>query len=72
MIFTLQRRSSKRRLGTLFFLVPVVYDITMHMTSDWGIHELSTYARVDPRGNLVLGGNLEMLRMAAEKQHASR
>lgn len=41
---------------------PVVYDATTRMTSDWGIHELPTYALIDPQGNLVQGGNLSMLR----------
>jgi thiol-disulfide isomerase/thioredoxin len=47
---------------------PVVYDSSMRMTSDWGIHELPTYALVDPHGNLVRGGNLSKLRAKVESR----
>ena len=40
---------------------PLVYDTSTRMSTDWGIHELPTYALIDPKGNLVKGGDLEML-----------
>lgn len=40
---------------------PVVYDESTRVTSDWGIHELPTYALIDPQGNLVRGGDLAKL-----------
>ncbi|HZY73950.1 MAG TPA: TlpA disulfide reductase family protein [Edaphobacter sp.] len=43
---------------------PIVYDSTTHMTSDWGVHELPTYALIDPEGNLVPHGDLAVLRKA--------
>jgi thiol-disulfide isomerase/thioredoxin len=46
---------------------PLVYDTSMQMTSNWGIHELPTYALVDPHGNLVCGGNLSRLTIELEK-----
>ena len=46
---------------------PIVYDSTTRMTSDWGIHELPTYALIDPQGNLVPNGNLSVLQSALEK-----
>jgi len=41
---------------------PVVYDASTKMTSDWGIHELPTYALIDPNGNLVPNGDLKVLK----------
>ena len=46
---------------------PIVWDSSAGMTSDWGIHELPTYALVDPQGNLVRGGNLSTLEVALQK-----
>jgi len=46
---------------------PIVYDSTTRMTSDWGIHELPTYALIDPHGNLMRGGNLSMLEQALQR-----
>jgi thiol-disulfide isomerase/thioredoxin len=43
---------------------PIVYDSSTRMTSDWGVHELPTYALIDPQGNLVPNGNLSTLRAA--------
>lgn len=48
---------------------PIVYDSSTKMTSDWGIHELPTYALIDPQGNLVRGGNLSMLKSALGVDH---
>ena len=47
---------------------PIVYDSTTRMTSDWGIHELPTYALIDPHGNLVRGGNLSTLEEALQRR----
>jgi thiol-disulfide isomerase/thioredoxin len=47
---------------------PIVYDSTTRMTSDWGIHELPTYALIDPQGNLVSGGDLSKLRERVRKR----
>ena len=47
---------------------PIVYDSTTRMTSDWGIHELPTYALIDPQGNLVPGGDLSKLRESVRKR----
>lgn len=41
---------------------PIVYDASTRMTSDWGIHELPTYALIDPEGNLVRNGDLAVLK----------
>ena len=40
---------------------PLVWDNTTRMTTDWGIHELPSYALIDPNGDLVKGGDLKML-----------
>lgn len=39
----------------------LAYDETTRMTSDWGIHQVPTSAFIDPKGNLVRNGSLEML-----------
>lgn len=51
---------------------PLVYDESMQMTKDWGIHELPTYALVDADGNLVPGGSLDKLRVVIEHRHPAR
>ena len=51
---------------------PLVYDESMQMTKDWGVHELPTYALVDPDGNLQPGGSLDKLRAAIERRHSPR
>ena len=43
---------------------PLVYDSTTQVTTNWGIHALPTYALIDPHGNLVRNGDLEMLKKA--------
>lgn len=43
---------------------PLVYDSIGTMTKDWGVHELPTYALIDPHGNLVRDGDLSTLKSA--------
>ena len=48
---------------------PVAFDETTRMTSDWGIHEVPSSALIDPDGNLIRDGSLEIL--AKELDRAS-
>lgn len=47
---------------------PMVYDESSVMTTAWGIHELPTYALIDPHGNLVRDGDLETLRARIDRK----
>ena len=47
---------------------PLVYDSSTQVTTNWGVHELPTTALIDPKGNLVANGSLEMLSQALVKQ----
>lgn len=45
---------------------PMVYDESSVMTTAWGVHELPTYALIDPHGDLVRDGDLALLRARIE------
>lgn len=48
---------------------PLVYDSTTQVTTNWGVHALPTYALIDPKGNLVPNGDLDMLKKALARPH---
>jgi hypothetical protein len=47
---------------------PLAYDQTTHMTTDWGIQQLPTAALIDPNGNLVRHGSLDVLAKELERE----
>jgi len=46
---------------------PLAYDETTRMTADWGIHGVPAAALIDPEGNLVRNGSLEVLAKALDR-----
>ena len=57
-------REKTLKLETVWHFIPafpLAYDETARMTTDWGIQGVPTSALIDPDGNLVRHGSLEIL-----------
>jgi thiol-disulfide isomerase/thioredoxin len=47
---------------------PLAFDRTTRMTTDWGIQQVPTTALIDPKGNLVRDGSLDILAKELDRE----